>query len=317
MKNLMRQVAAIIVTYQSRATISAALDALHEAYVVGLADVIVVDNVSSDGTADFVGKHYPWVTLLRNTSNVGFGRGCNQGIEYGSSPYILLLNPDAVVSFAALTTMIEFMDKHPRAGMCGPAVKEASGDLQPAGGLPTPWKIMLKPLLPRWASRGQRQVVPGEASAATDWICGSVMLLRRRVIDEIGGFDPRFFLYFEETDLCYRAQMSGWELWTVGESVCEHVNAASAKATSAPMIWGTISEHYFKSRFYYIRKHFGWPSAVAADIGELFFMFIRAAVELVRGKSYENLKLRLRGPVLQLPSQIVDTQTGSQLCQKD
>jgi GT2 family glycosyltransferase len=130
------------------------------------------------------------------------------------------------------------------------------------------------------------------------------MLLRKKVIEEVGGFDPRFFLYFEETDLCNRAQQAGWELWTVGEAVCEHINAASAKATKARMMSGMISEHYFRSRFYYLIKHFGWPSAVAAEVGELSFMVVRAAVDTARGRKDTKLGPRLRSPILKLPTRV-------------
>lgn len=296
------QLTVVIVSYQSRDTIGATLDALRESYDAGLADAVVIDNASPDGTADFVATHFPWTTLVRNHNNVGFGRGCNQGFKCVATPYVLLLNPDAVIDLKALTVLVGFMISTPRTGICGPAVKETSGALQPAGGLPNPWKIMLRPLLPGWASSGQRHVVPGEAPAATDWVCGSVMLLRWKMIEEIGRFDPRFFLYFEETDLCYRAQRSGWEIWTVGEAVAGHVNAASAKTTKADMMWGTISEHYFKSRFYYLSKHFGRPAAVMAELGELFFMFMRAGVNLARGRSSRSLGPRLRAPILKLPA---------------
>ncbi len=296
------QVTVVIVTYNSRETIGAALDALQESYAAGLADIVVVDNASHDGTADFVAEHSPWATLVRNSGNVGFGLGCNRGFECVATPYVLLLNPDAVITAQSLMTLVDFMERNPRAGICGPAVQEISGALQPAGALPNPWKIMLRPLLPGWASKGLRHVVPGEAPAPADWICGSVMLLRWRMLEEIGWFDPRFFLYFEETDLCYRARKVGWQSWTVGEAVAGHVNAASAKTTKAPMMRGTISEHYFRSRFYYMIKHHGWPTAVVAELGELLLMMARAAGERVRGRSCKNLGPRLRAPILQRPA---------------
>lgn len=295
------QVTVVTVTYNSYGTIGAALDALQESYDAGLADLVVVDNASQDGTADFVAGHAPWATLVRNVDNVGFGRGCNRGFECVRTPYVLLLNPDAEITAQSLMKLVEFMESNQRTGICGPAVLETSGALQPTGALPNPWKIMLRPLLPGWASKGLRHVVPGEAPAPAEWICGSVMLLRWRMLEEIGWFDPRFFLYFEETDLCYRARKAGWEGWTVGEAVAEHVNAASAKATKAPMMSGTISEHSFRSRFYYMIKHYGWPTAVVAELGELFFMFVRAAGERVRGREYANLGPRLRAPILQRP----------------
>ncbi|KJS28618.1 MAG: hypothetical protein VR64_23870 [Desulfatitalea sp. BRH_c12] len=298
----------VIVTYNSRVTIGETLDALYDAFQSGCIACIVVDNASNDGTADFIADRYPWVILIRCSRNLGYGRGCNRSFEHVITRYLLFLNPDARIDLSALTSLTNFMESHPSAGMCGPAVIEASGGLQPSGGIPNPWKIMLKPLLPGWASRGQRHVAPGEPPVETDWICGSIMLLRKRVIDEIGGFDPRFFLYFEDTDLCYRTRQAGWELWTVGESVCTHVNAASAKTTKEHMMWGTISEHYFKSRFYYLTKHFGRPWAIIAEIGELSFMFFRATVDLLRGSNSKNLKPRLRSPILKLPARVNDAE---------
>jgi hypothetical protein len=291
-----------IVTYNSRHTIEDTLTGLQESVQTGLAEIVVVDNASKDGTADYVKEQFPNVNVLRNSVNIGFGRGCNEGFRKVETPYILILNPDAVIDHTSLSLLVEFLDGNPRAGICGPAVQEASGVLQPAGNLPDPWKIMLKPILPGWATRNQRHVAPGEKPRTVDWICGSVMLLRTEMIDQIGGFDPRFFLYFEETDLCYRAREAGWQIWTVGKAVANHVNAASAKATGAKMQGGTISEHYYKSRFYYIIKHYGWVLAVTSEIGELVFMVVRIVLNMMRGKGGANIGARLKAPILQLPS---------------
>jgi GT2 family glycosyltransferase len=271
------------------------------AHAAGLLECVVVDNSSSDHSVSYIQSEYPWVKVIEIDENVGFGRACNRGIEVSDTPYILLLNPDASLSCEAVRHLVDFMDQHPRARICGPAVIEPSGALQTAGGLPTPWKILLKPLWPRWAARGQRRVVPGEAPFKTDWICGSILILRKSLIEEIGGFDPRFFLYFDETDLCYRALQMGWEIWAVGESVGKHVNAAAARATNKRMMGDVIAEHYFESRFYYVVKHYGWPAAAMAELGEIALMALRAAGERIRGKSYGNLAFRLRSPMLRQP----------------
>ncbi|MBI9099182.1 MAG: glycosyltransferase family 2 protein [Spirochaetaceae bacterium] len=295
------QVTVIIVTYQSKDTIKETLDALTEANESGFADVIVIDNASNDGTTNFISENYPWVTLLINEKNIGFGRGCNIGLDNTKTPYSLLLNPDAVIDKKSLTVMYNFMKKNPETGICGPAVIEASGELQRAGSLSNPWKIMLKPVLPNWSSKGQRIVKPGEKPMETDWICGSVMFLRMSMIKEINAFDPQIFLYFEETDLIYRASKKGWKIWTVGEAVCQHVNAASAKLTKAPMMEGTISEHYYRSRFYYLIKHFGYPLAITAEAGELVMMLVRFLINTLRGKSYKKISNRFRSPFFKLP----------------
>lgn len=305
MADRMFKVTVVTVTYQSRKTIGPALDALKKAYDKGLAAVVVVDNVSIDGTADFIEENYPWVNLVRNKENVGFGRGCNDGSKYVETPYLMFLNPDAVIDLQSLTNLLDFMDQHPRAGMCGPVLKGLSGEIRSVPEVPSPWKIILNPVFSRWISKKEQYVTPGDVPVITDWIRGVCMLLRNEVFEAINGFDPRFFLYFEETDLCLRIQQSGREIWIVGDAVCEHVNAASAKQTKAPLIFGdTISEHYFRSRFYYMVKHYGWFWAVAAEIGEILFMSIRWVIDLVRGKLNKDLGFRLKAPILKFPSRV-------------
>ncbi len=291
----------IIVSFQSVDFIGDNLAKLEKPILEKLVKVIVVDNSSTDGTADFVEKRYPHVKLIRNQINIGFGRGCNCGFSYADTPYVLLINPDAVIDEVSLKKLLSFMDSKPETGICGPAVIDESGAIQPSGASAKPWKVILKPLFPGLAVKGMRNIMPGEPPRQTDWICGSIMMLRSRMIEEIGGFDPRFFLYFEETDLHLRAKKAGWQIWTVGEAVGGHINAASAKATSEDMIWGTISEHYFKSRFYFFRKHYGLIPAVLADVGELFAMFIRYLLSTVRGKKYKIIRQRLRSPIMKSP----------------
>ena len=295
-------VSVIIVTYQSKDIISATLSSLTKLENKALLKIIVIDNASTDGTAECIEKEFPAVMLIRNSYNIGFGRGCNQGFLYVKTPFVLLLNPDAVIDINSIMVLVKFMKKTPKAGICGPAVKEASGNLQPSGGRVAPWKIILKPLLPRMASRGQHHVVPGEEPRLTDWICGSVMLIRYEMIKKIGTFDPRFFLYFEETDLIIRTQQAGWEIWTVGKATAEHVNAASAKATQKEMIWGTIAEHYFRSRFYFLKKHYGLLQAILAETGELVCMIIRSVLDIIRGRSYNSVKLRIKAPFFKYPT---------------
>ncbi|NGP53693.1 glycosyltransferase family 2 protein [Thioalkalivibrio sp. XN8] len=296
------QVSVVLVSYQSRETIGRTLDALQRARESMGIRTIVVDNASSDGTADFVAEYHPWVSLVRGHENVGFGKGCNIALRDVASPYVLFLNPDAVCGLPALQAMLALMESRPSIGILGPAVVEASGQLQPSGALPTPWTVMWKPAFPGWASRGMRHVQPGELPRRTSWICGSVMLVRMSMVKEIGGFDPRFFLYFEESDLCARAHRAGWEVWTSGQAVCEHVNAASAKKTGDAMMWGTISDHYFRSRMYYMVKHHGWPAALVMEAGELVLMCARAVIERTRGRPYPTLAGRLRAPKFRLPA---------------
>ncbi|NHA15374.1 glycosyltransferase family 2 protein [Thioalkalivibrio sp. XN279] len=300
------RVTAVIVTYESSDTIDAALRALRLGYEAGMLEAIVVDNASSDGTPEQVARNHPWATLVHSGGNLGYGRGCNLGFERANTPYLLVMNPDAVVEVEALDTLVRFMDAHEKAGLCGPAVVEGSGRLQLSGAMLTPVSIMLKPILPRLAGPRMRSVEPGESPMRTNWICGSIMLIRRPMIDELRGFDPRFFLYFEETDLCKRAAEADWEIWTVGEATCRHVAGASAGVTGESLVQGAIAKHFFESRFYYLVKHHGRVPAVAAELGELCAMSLRALIERLRGRPYPNLGLRWRAPILKQPAQPED-----------
>jgi len=294
----------VIVTYRSKETIAPTLDALKAAYDEKLVDIVVIDNASNDGTADFVAQRYPFVALVRNRENIGFGRACNQGFDHSTTPYVLLLNPDAVLSLGPMKILVDFMDRTRRAGICAPAVRRTSGSLQAAGNLPNPLTVMLSPMFSRWTMRGQKPIAPGGAPDRTEWICGSIMLVRKDMLKEIGAFDPRFFLYFEETDLCHRAHGAGWEIWTVGEAVGEHMNAASAATTDSVMHGDTIAEHYYRSRYYYLTKHFGRIAAATAEIGELAFLGLRTVIDRIRGKERKTLEQRLRAPVMKLPSPV-------------
>ena len=121
-------------------------------------------------------------------------------------------------------------------------------------------------------------------------------------MDELGGFDPRFFLYFEETDLCRRTENLGAELWAVGEALGHHIGGASAQQSDSRFVNGCIAEHFFRSRFYYLVKHHGWAAASAADIAELLIMAARAVLRTATGGSAGELVARLRAPILRPPS---------------
>jgi GT2 family glycosyltransferase len=217
---------------------------------------------------------------------------------------VLLLNPDAVIDHESISVLLRFMDQCPRVGISAPAVRRVSGELQASGDLPNPLTVALSPLFPRWTMRGNRPIEPGGAPARTNWICGSIMMVRRRMLAEIGVFDPRFFLYFEETDLCYRARRAGWEIWTVGASLGEHANAASAHASRNDMIGDTIPEAYFASRYYYLSKHYGWPAAATAELGELASLAARKLFDVVRGRPNRSLERRLRAPFMRSPDPV-------------
>jgi N-acetylglucosaminyl-diphospho-decaprenol L-rhamnosyltransferase len=256
---------AVIVTYNSRDTIGKTLDALQEGFRTGCVTCVVVDNASIDGTADYIASHYSWVHLIRSPQNLGYGRGCNMGLLGARSPFVLILNPDAVIPPDALQTLVDFMVANRQAGIAAPAIIEDAKHFQAAGLMTTPASLIKSVFGCPRAIPQRRSITPGGAAFRTPWVCGAVMLVRTDLFRSLGGFDPRFFLYFEETDLCRRATEAGSEIWAVGKAVAEHVGGASAKATGQALQSACIAEHYYRSRFYYLVKHFGWTRAVGAE----------------------------------------------------
>lgn len=256
----------VIVTFNSRYTIGETLALLHPAFLTGDITCVLVDNASTDGTGDFVASHYPWVRLICSPHNIGYGRGCNLGLHGARTKYVLILNPDAAITPDALQMLVDFMDSHHRAGIAAPAIIEGANRLQAAGMMTTPGSLLRSAFGLTVIMPNQKPIKPGDPAFRTPWVCGAIMLVRTELFEKLRGFDPRFFLYFEETDLCRRASEAGTEIWAVGKAVARHVGGASTKTTGKRMQSGCITEHYYRSRFYYLVKHFGWVQAVGAEI---------------------------------------------------
>jgi len=289
---------AVIVAYRARDIIEKTAAVLQRNYEGGLLACVIVDNDSRDGTVDFLREHHPWMTIVPSQTNVGFGRGCNLGARLATTPYLLFLNPDADLEAAAIVTLVDFLDHHPEAGLAAPAIVDPDGQLQTTGDLPTPWTILRAA-----AGHGLSKVIqPGAAPFQVQWVCGAAFMIRTSLFESLGGFDPRYFLYFEETDLCRRALRSGAQIWAVGQAVARHIDGAIAKRSGQKLFQGCIARHYFESRFYYLSKHHGRLAAALADLGELIILSLRAVPRWLLGSGNESLRIRLRSPILRPPT---------------
>ncbi len=295
------RVTIIIITYNSRAIVGGALEAAIRSRQRGLAEIIVVDNASADGTADYVRSEFPAATPIESGGNLGYGRGCNIGLRHATTPYVLFQNPDSVLEPDELEKLVRFLDERPAAALVAPAIVEGGGDLQNAGRLPTPINVLA--IAAGWRIWGDRRrpIKPGEEPFQTDWLGGALLMGRRELLLQVGGFDPRFFLYFEETDLCKRVGGHGHQLWAVGQAVARHQVHASARSTGKLLVGGCIAEHYYKSRFYYLVKHHGWLPAMAAETGEWALLALRRVWYALCRRSSNDLSARFRSPFLTLP----------------
>lgn len=297
-------VTAVIVSYRSQRTIGAALESIRSSHESGLLRALLVDNDGQDGTAEHVREQFPWVKCIDAGGNLGFGRGCNLGFEHVETPYVLFLNPDATLPEEALQSLVDFMEARPKVGMCAPSIQESDGAMQVAGVLPTPGGLIREALGLR-AYPAMREIEAGAEPFQTNWLCGAILLARSEVFRAVGGFDPRFFLYFEETDLCRNIMNEGFELWAVGAARAEHECGASTQQLGAAMAERCVSEHFYKSRFYYLSKHHGRLPATLAELGVIPLLGLRTLLKRALGRGDDGaLWQRLGGPLLQYPERV-------------
>jgi hypothetical protein len=135
----------------------------------------------------------------------------------------------------------------------------------------------------------------------TGWVCGAILMIRTDLMRRLGGFDPRFFLYWEEVDLCRRAEYAGYENWVLGNALARHVVGASSG--NVPRFGTAVAKHYYQSRYYYMAKHHGWLAATAAELGEFVLLGIESALDALRGRGLERLRPRLQAALLSLPDE--------------
>jgi hypothetical protein len=172
--------------------------------------------------------------LIVNERALGFAANANRGIEATSAPFVVVANPDTEARQKAVGLLREFADAHPRAGIVGPQLQFPDGRWQPSrrrfptlsGTLVrrTPLRAILRPEM-RQRDHYQLDYRPSQPVQA-DWMLAAFLLLRREMLDELGGFDPGFRLYGEDIDLCYRAAKAGWERWYVPQAIVSHAHAA-------------------------------------------------------------------------------------------
>ena len=247
----------IIVNWNTRELLAACLESTFAAMHDDLeSEIIVVDNGSTDGSAEMIGEHFPRVHLIRNQENVGFANANNQAIRQSCGRYVLLLNSDTEVYPGALSTLVQFMNEHSRAGGCGSRLLNADGSLQAScHPMPTParefWRLLfLDRLWPkatyvqeRWESETPRRV---------QVIKGACFLLRRSALEQVGMLDEQYYMYSEEVDLCYRLAHAGWELWWVPQAVVKHYGEASSKQRRE-----TMYIQLYRSKVQFYRKFGG------------------------------------------------------------
>jgi N-acetylglucosaminyl-diphospho-decaprenol L-rhamnosyltransferase len=253
----------VVVNYNTGYLLDRLFGALSAATGAFRTEIFVIDNASTDNSVEVLQNRYPSVELIRNTTNVGFGRANNQAMPKVRGRYVLLLNTDAFVSPDTLLKTIKFMDGAPDCGVLGVKLIGSDETLQPSCRyFPTPWNVFLaRSGLARFfkASRLVDDMNwDHDSIRECDWVPGCYYLARTEVIRRVGLFDPRFFLYYEEVDHCRRVRDAGWSVIFYPLTRVVHIGGESAKSESELTAAGRqISSLQIESELLYFRKHFG------------------------------------------------------------
>jgi GT2 family glycosyltransferase len=262
------QLSIIVVSFNTCRILQKCLQKLDEETQGLRTEVIVVDNHSKDQSADMVAQEFPQFTLVRSQVNLGFAAANNVGFARAQGRYIILLNPDAFLTPGALQASYEQMEEMPKVGIAGGRLEDQQGQLQPSGRM---FPSLLNELLvlsglaarfpmSRLFGRFDRTWADPNTAAKVDWVPGAFTIIRREAINSHQLFDERFFLYYEEVDLCRRVTNTGYEIWYLpsirvvhlgGESSKTVVTEQFSKAGSQLTLWRMRSE------LLYYRKHHG------------------------------------------------------------
>jgi N-acetylglucosaminyl-diphospho-decaprenol L-rhamnosyltransferase len=256
----MTDVDVAVINYETRDRLRACLASLPATLRGAPLRRVVVDNASRDGSARMVREKFvSQVELVANTRNLGFARAVNQALAITAGRYLLVLNADTEISAAAIEALHDFMERTPRAGLAGAQLLDDHGVVQcscrrfytlsaivlrrtPLGRLLPDHPSLRQHLMLDWDHSDVRQV---------DWIQGACMMLRRAALAEVGDMDERFFLYFEDVDLCRRLAAAGWGVYYVPQAkVVHHYRRASHEGA----LFSAERAHHLLSAWRYVVK---------------------------------------------------------------
>jgi GT2 family glycosyltransferase/glycosyltransferase involved in cell wall biosynthesis len=268
--------------------------------------VIVVDNASTDHSVALVREEFPHVHVIALPGNIGFSAGNNVGIRASRGRYILLLNPDTVCHPHSISHLCDYMDSHPAAGVAGPRLLNLDGSLQPSRRrFPTFATALLEstPLQPFFRDSTTLRSFfmldrPDAEVQPVDWVSGAALLCRRETLRQCGLFDPGYFMFSEEVDLCRRVHDAGWEVVYIPDAQITHFGGQSTNQAIA-------SRHvsFNTSRARYFRKHEG---PVTGWLVRLYLLGMYAGMSISEGvKWLLGHKRPLRAERLRMYAQVL------------
>jgi N-acetylglucosaminyl-diphospho-decaprenol L-rhamnosyltransferase len=272
----------VVVSFCTREALRVCLRSVLSA---GATEVVVADNGSTDGSAEMVARDFPLVSLLVDQSNPGYGAAANAAISRCRAEYVLLLNSDTWLRPGALEALRAYLDAHPEAALVGPRLLNLDGSLQRScHHFPTPLMMLLDY---SWVGRALDHIpvlrffylasFAHDRSRPVPWVSGAALAIRRSAFDAVGGFDPSYFMYYEEVDLAYRLHQAGWETHFTPVTDVTHLGGASTSQQAGPMFSQQVA-----AALQYFQRHHSQARVVHAVMAFRFAMRGKVVADSVR-----------------------------------
>lgn len=293
----------IIVNWNTKDYLKKCLESIKQIPRDFLLEVIVIDNHSSDSSPEMVRREFPEIHLIVNSENAGFARANNQALEIAQGKYLLLLNSDTQVKADTLKKAVEFIERHPPAGVVGGKILNPDGSIQPSvRNFPTLGSqilllLKLHHLFPKFYpfKKYFAQDFDYNLEQEVDQVMGAFFMISKECMETVGFFDEKFWLWFEEVDFCKRAKAKGFKIIYTPEFETIHARGqsfAKLKALKEQIIFNNSLLYYFKkhsNRFNYYLLLFFYPIS----------LFLALLVEILESLKTTNLKSsKLKGWLL-------------------
>lgn len=284
----MADLSIIIVNYNVKHYLEQCLDSICKSAQGLQVETIVVDNNSSDGSVAYLRDRFPWVVFIENKTNGGFAKANNQGIRQAKGRYVMLLNPDTIITERTLADCIQFMDQHPEAGGLGVKMLKCDGSFayESRRGIPTPFVAFCKmsglgTLFPRSRTFGRyyMRYLDINSTEKIDIISGACMFIRRTALDKSGLLDEDFFMYGEDIDLSYRLLKTGMDNYYLPTRIL-HYKGESTQKSSYRYVY-----NFYNAMLIFFRKHF-------SNYNFLISLPIKAAIFVKAFMAYLSHQMR-------------------------
>ncbi len=261
-------VSVVIVNYNGGEVLAACIDSLQANVLRDDVEIIVVDNASTDGSVAFLRQRFSSVRIVEQGENVGFGKACNVGAAHAKGSILLFFNADARCTSDFITPILRYLQDHPEVGCVGPKLVNEDGSFQlSCGELPSAFREALGKAIAFFVRRklfGLHLVFERKYAhtQSVGWLTGACLFVRRSAFEQVGGFDERIFLYFEDKDLSLRTAKAGWKVMHFPHVLVIHLLGKGSGSLPS----GHLRKLYRESQRYYYRKHLNWIDVMLLSV---------------------------------------------------